>query len=174
MSVPLWSIRVQKHMEQTANQKTTEKTNYDKRLQEQISMLLQHLQQEMPDETQKNDEKADAEATAKTDDLLWEILTAMQGQVLYTAKGLAYVYMIKGNEMFVSRKDKSITRATVMMAFHRAVCLMREEGAVSGPKRLGTFGASYLYPLFCEIGILRNRSASPNLSGRSCSHESDR
>ncbi len=141
-------------MKQTANNITAEKTNDAKGLQEQISKLQCFLLQEMPDEAQKNEESAGAKAAVEADDLLWQILTAMQGKTFYTAKGLAYVYMIKGNEMFVSRKDKSITRATVMMAFHRAVRLMREEGAVSGPKRLGTFGASYLYPLFCEIGLV--------------------
>lgn len=146
-------------MEQTANKNITEKTNYAKGLQEQISKLQCCLRQEMPDEAK---EDTGTEPVVETDDLLWQILTVMQGKTFYTAKGLAYVYMIKGNEMFVSRKDKSITRATVMMAFHRAVRLMREEGAVSGPKRLGTFGASYLYPLFYEIGILHgNSSASP-------------
>ena len=59
--------------------------------------------------------------------------------------------MIKGNEMFVTRKDKSITRASVMMAFHKALELDR---VVTGPKKLGTFGASYLYPVFCCLGVI--------------------
>ncbi len=53
--------------------------------------------------------------------------------------------------MFVTRKDKSITRASVMMAFHKALELGR---IVTGPKKLGTFGASYLYPVFREIGVI--------------------
>ena len=53
-----------------------------------------------------------------------------------------FFYIIKGNEMFVTRKDKSITRASVMAAFGKALELGR---VVTGPKKLGTFGASYLY-----------------------------
>lgn len=53
--------------------------------------------------------------------------------------------------MFVSRKSKSITQATVFMAFRKA---MELGGVVAGPKKLGTFGASYLYPVFVRIGII--------------------
>lgn len=56
--------------------------------------------------------------------------------------------------MFLSRKDKSITRSTVNLAFRKALELQRELGMVSGPKKLGCFGASYLYPVFLEIGII--------------------
>lgn len=44
--------------------------------------------------------------------------------------------------MFVDRKEKSITRATVMKAYGKVVEL---DGAVKGPKTLGTFGASYMF-----------------------------
>ena len=89
------------------------------------------------------------------DDLLWDTLVKFQEYVLWypfhTAKNLEFFYIIKGNEMFVTRKDKSITRASVMMAFHKALELGR---IVTGPKKLGTFGASYLYPVFREIGVI--------------------
>ena len=55
--------------------------------------------------------------------------------------------------MFVTRKDKSITRASVMAAFGKALELGR---VVTGPKKLGTFGASYLYPVFQKIGVIKN------------------
>jgi hypothetical protein len=57
----------------------------------------------------------------------------------------------------VDRKEKSITRATVMIAFHRALEVQAQEGCVSGPKKLGTFGASYLYPVFLHLGICSRR-----------------
>lgn len=38
-----------------------------------------------------------------------------------------------------------------MVAFHKALELDR---VVTGPKKLGTFGASYLYPVFREIGVI--------------------
>lgn len=85
---------------------------------------------------------------------LWETLIRFQNHIFRTAKNLEFTYIIKGNEMFLSRKDKSITRSTVNLAFRKALELQRELGMVSGPKKLGCFGASYLYPVFLEIGII--------------------
>ena len=82
---------------------------------------------------------------------LWSLLNDLQGCVFLTAKGLKFTYKIHGGEMFVNRKSKSITQATVFMAFRKALEL---KGAVSGPKKLGTFGASYLYPVFVRIGVI--------------------
>ena len=82
---------------------------------------------------------------------LWKLLLYLQGCVFLTAKGLKFTYKIKGGEMFVNRKSKSITQATVFMAFHKA---MELGGVVAGPKKLGTFGASYLYPIFVRIGVI--------------------
>lgn len=81
---------------------------------------------------------------------LWSMLIYLQGCVFLTAKGLKFTYKIKGGEMFVNRKSKSITQATVFMAFRKAM----ELGVVSGPKKLGTFGASYLYPIFVRLGVI--------------------
>ena len=82
---------------------------------------------------------------------LWSILIYLQGCVFLTAKGLKFTYKIKGGEIFISRKSKSITQATVFMAFRKA---MELGGIVVGPKKLGTFGASYLYPVFVRIGVI--------------------
>lgn len=90
----------------------------------------------------------------KLDDLLWNVLTELQRKPFLTTKRLVFYYEIRGYEMFVSRKDKSITRSSVMLSFHRALELQAEGKPVSGPKKLGTFGASYLYPIFQEIGVL--------------------
>lgn len=86
-------------------------------------------------------------------DILWDTLILFQKEPYHTAKGLDFTFTIKGNEMFVTRKDKSITRATVMMSFRKA---MELGGCVSGPKKLGTFGASYLYPVFQRIGVIKD------------------
>lgn len=83
---------------------------------------------------------------------LWETLEVFQNEPFYTAKNLKFSYYLKGNEMFVTRKEKTITKASVMLAFRRALEL---GGVVSGPKKLGTFGASYLYPVFLRIGVIR-------------------
>lgn len=85
------------------------------------------------------------------ENLLWDTLILFQGYSFYTAKKLKFTYTLKGHEMFVSRKEKSLTRASVMLAFRKALELKR---AVSGPKKLGTFGASYLYPVFLHLNVI--------------------
>ena len=56
-----------------------------------------------------------------------------------------------GNEIFViidgERKDRSISRSTVDLAFQTYLELLKN-GLVTGPKKLGVFGASYLLPMF--------------------------
>ena len=85
------------------------------------------------------------------EEALWSLLAGLQGCVFLTAKGLKFTYKIHGGEMFVNRKSKSITQATVFMAFRKA---MELGGVVAGPKKLGTFGVSYLYPVFVRIGVI--------------------
>lgn len=110
--------------------------------------------QEQDKKTDFNMEVRKPELT-KADMQLWEMLIRMQGCVFCTAKGLEYTYKIKGGEMFVDRKEKSksITKSSVLMAFHKALEL---NGEVSGPKKLGTFGASYLYPIFQRLEIIKS------------------
>ena len=91
-----------------------------------------------------------------TKDLLWETIAAFEDYPFKTAKGLRYYYTVKGNELFISRKEKSVTRASVNMAFETAVRLQREGSEITGPKMLGCFGASYLYPIFIRIGVIRD------------------
>lgn len=96
-----------------------------------------------------------AAGTEHTKEVLWETIAAFAGYPLQTAKGLRYDYTVKGNELLFSRKEKSVTRASVNMAFETAVGLQKAGIEVTGPKMLGCFGASYLYPLFVRIGVLR-------------------
>ena len=91
-----------------------------------------------------------------TKDLLWETIAAFEDYPFKTAKGLRYYHNVKGNELFISRKEKSVTRASVNMAFETAVKLQREGSEITGPKMLGCFGASYLYPIFIRIGVIRD------------------
>lgn len=70
----------------------------------------------------------------QTPDALWEAILAFEGAIFYTAKGLEYSYTIRGNEMFVSRKEKSVTRASILVAYKKA----QELGCVTGPKQLGS------------------------------------
>ncbi len=89
---------------------------------------------------------------AGQEEALWELMSRLAGCVFLTAKGLKFTYKIRGGEMFVNRKSKSITQATVFMAFRKA---MELGGVVDGPKKSGTFVASYLYPVFVRIGVVR-------------------
>ena len=73
-----------------------------------------------------------------------------------TAKGLRFHYSIKGNEIYFSRKEKSVTRATANIALEKTVELQRKGVVITGPKMLRCFGASYLYPIFIRIGVIQN------------------
>lgn len=87
---------------------------------------------------------------------MWELIRMMQGKNFMTAKGLEYCYGVKGNEIFVSRKNKSITRSTVKLSLKSLIALRQRGCEVTGPKMLGTFGASYLYPVFDYMGLLHD------------------
>lgn len=66
-----------------------------------------------------------------------------------------------GNEMWVTtygeekeggeKKERSISRSTVELAFKTYLEVKEHEGIVAGPKKLGVFGASYLLPIFQRI-----------------------
>jgi hypothetical protein len=45
--------------------------------------------------------------------------------------------------------------ATVNLAFKEAIELQENGIKITGPKKLGCFGASYLYPVFIRIGVIR-------------------
>ena len=101
-----------------------------------------------------------------TEENLWETLVSMQNETFTTSgrgnkKGVEFTYTIKadkngnpGGEMFVSTKEKSITKSSVLAAYRKAIEVQLSEGKVSGPKKIGTFGASYLYPIFLKLGII--------------------
>lgn len=56
-----------------------------------------------------------------TEEALWEAIVAFSDYPFCTAKKLKFKYEVKGNEMFVGRKEKSITRSTVELAFQKAM-----------------------------------------------------
>jgi len=77
---------------------------------------------------------------------LWEKIVSIQDKTFHTAKGLEFRIEVKGNELFVDRRSKSITRASVNIAHKKWT-----EDKTCGPKALGVFGASYLWAVFREI-----------------------
>ncbi|MFR1832937.1 MAG: hypothetical protein ACLSX5_07250 [Lachnospiraceae bacterium] len=82
---------------------------------------------------------------------IWPLLESHQNQVFYTAKGLSFTYTIRGGEMFVDRRSKSITRATVEKAYEK---LKADNGqTIHGPKKLNVFGAPYIWALFSELKL---------------------
>lgn len=89
---------------------------------------------------QENSETTECRAA-----LLWAELEGRQGETFYTAKKLPFTYTIKGGEMFVDRRLKSITRAT----FENAVRKLENdsEHKITGPKSLCCFGAPYVWAL---------------------------
>lgn len=98
--------------------------------------------------------RGEGSSQAVLEDALWDALLVLEGKNFETAKHLNYSYSIKGYEIFVTRKDKSITRSTVNLSLWNAMELQKAGLPVSGPKKLKTFGASYLYPIFMEIGVI--------------------
>lgn len=77
---------------------------------------------------------------------LWEKIIERQNEIFRTKKGLEFKIEIKGNELFVDRRQKPITRASVNIAFKKW-----NENKDCGPKALGVFGSSYLWSLFREV-----------------------
>ena len=90
----------------------------------------------------------------KIKELLWEVMELFTGYSFHTSQGLRYNYKVKGNEVFFSRKEKSITRATVDLALEKVLRLQEVGMPITGPKKLGCFGASYIYPVFVRVGII--------------------
>lgn len=84
-------------------------------------------------------------------DNLWNCMIVFAGYPFYTAKGLRFKYEVHGGEMKVDRKEKTVTRSSVEIAYERAVEM---GGVVTGPKKLGVFGSSYIYPVFVRIGVI--------------------
>ncbi len=92
---------------------------------------------------------------------LWEALALFSGYPFRTAKGLRFRYQLRGGEIKVDRKEKTITRSSVEMAYEKALA-----GPITGPKKLGVFGASYLYPVFLRLGVLNRGGDGPDGAGR--------
>ena len=106
-------------------------------------------------------------------ELLWECVVLFQNYHFHTSGrggkgGVSFRYKLKkssvtGNvtdEIVIDRKEKSktITRSTVELAFKNAIFIQNKEGYVKGPKKLGCFGASYLYSMFIRFGIITDNN----------------
>lgn len=85
---------------------------------------------------------------------VWNAVCRFEGYSFETVQGLRFHYKVGGKELFFSRKEKSVTRATVDKAVKTVLELQRQRKEISGPKKLNCFGDSYLYPVFMRIGLI--------------------
>ena len=90
----------------------------------------------------------------KNIEAIWQLLQQHQGETFHTAKGLPFTYTIRGGELFVNRRRKSITVSTVRRALEKITLLEVAGEVITGPKKIGCYGASYLYPVFLQLGII--------------------
>lgn len=104
---------------------------------------------------------------------LWSCIVLYQGQKFKTSgrgsehKGaVGFTYSLKTSGItgekteelvFSTReKGKTVTRSSVERAFETALEIQQGEGYVSGPKKIGGFGASYLYAIFLKWGVIKD------------------
>jgi len=84
---------------------------------------------------------------------IWQLLQQHQGETFHTAKGLPFTYTIRG-------RRKSITVSTVRRALEKITLLEAAGEVITGPKKIGCYGASYLYPVLLALDVLE-RPALP-------------
>lgn len=102
-------------------------------------------------------------AECQNEEVLWQAIILFQHYPFRTSgrgarPGVEFTYRIKerrdgklGGEIVVDRKEKTITQSSVCIAYQKVKEL---GGVVSGPKKLGVFGASYLYSIFIRLGVI--------------------
>ncbi len=84
-------------------------------------------------------------------DLLWQQLIEHQNETFYTMKKLPFCYTVRGGEIFVDRRSKSITKATFEQALDR---LAQNPGSITGPKSLNVFGAPYVWAILKTFQVV--------------------
>ena len=89
-----------------------------------------------------------------TENIIWDTVTAFAGYPFYTSKGIKFYYSVQGGEIRVDRKRKTITKSSVFLFVQLAKKMGCEGNHISGPKQVGTFGASYLYAMFIRFGLI--------------------
>lgn len=125
--------------------------------------------------TKKLKATVDTGNTRKIPSSLWRCVIIFEGYPFNTlgrgaGSGVGFTYQVSrkgglggkhytgdsvqgyGNELWVvmdgEKKERSISRSTVELGFQKYLDVLEKEGTVTGPKKLGVFGASYLVPLF--------------------------
>lgn len=86
-----------------------------------------------------------------TIDALWELLELHQTETFYTMKKLPFTFTVKGGEIFVDRRSKSITKSTFEQALQK---LRTNPEQITGPKKLNSFGAPYIWAILKTFEII--------------------
>lgn len=104
-----------------------------------------------------DEKQTQAAKEALSSEEFWNRLASCQDHTFYTEKKLPFTYQIRGGEMFVDRRSKSITKATILKAYERV--LEDCEHVIRGPKKLNCFGAPYVWAIFRELGVVTPQKA---------------
>ena len=101
-------------------------------------------------------------------DSLWDAIIAREHKTFKTHRGKVFTYHIKTDKagvqqgsLVIDNNRVEITRATVLLAYHRALEVQEKNGYVKNPGKLGSYGAVYLYPVFIDIGICTANPGDP-------------
>ena len=91
---------------------------------------------------------------------LWELICLYEGCHFFTSKQLPFQYKVKGGELFCDRRAKSITQATILRAYQKVREAEKEGDPITGPKRLGIFGAPYVWSIFKTAGLVETKTGA--------------
>lgn len=99
-------------------------------------------------------------------DQLWDTICAFQN-VTFKCKGNeTYTYEVHDDELELKGLNKVFCRNALNYSADKALFLRQHQSHVDRPERLGTIGASYIYPLFEKLGICtETTSAEPVFIG---------
>lgn len=89
-----------------------------------------------------------------TEHIIWDVVSSFADYPFYTNRGMKFLYKICGGEMQVNRKKKTITKATVLVFVNRVLQMNNVGEQITGSKKIGTFGASYLFAIFKRFGLI--------------------
>lgn len=76
----------------------------------------------------------------KTIEATWLLLQQHQGETFHTAKGLPFTYTIRGGELFVNRRRKSITVSAVRSALEKLHCSRPQGRSSPVPRKSAATG----------------------------------
>jgi len=96
----------------------------------------------------------------KTIEAIWQLLQQHQGETFHTAKGLPFTYSIRGGGVFVVPRGAWAPVSPRPRGLEKITLLEAAGEVITGPKKIGCYGASYLYPVLLALDVLE-RPALP-------------